>query len=41
MRINFKEIEPLTVPGMNGGTGTMAARMHDGGLHLFLLVDRL
>ena len=31
MQINFNEIEEMTIPGMNGGTGTMTARMyHDG-----------
>ena len=27
MRINFNEMEDATFPGMNGGTGTMTARM--------------
>ena len=27
MRINFNEIEELRVPGMNGGTGEMTAKM--------------
>ena len=27
MLINFNKIEEMTIPGMNGGTGTMAARM--------------
>lgn len=27
MLINFNEIKEMTIPGMNGGTGTMAARM--------------
>ena len=29
MRIDFNEIEQITMPGMNNGTGTMSARMHD------------
>ena len=28
MIVDFNEIEPMTIPGMNGGTGTMTARMH-------------
>lgn len=28
MRIDFNEINEVTVPGMNGGTGEMSARMH-------------
>ena len=28
MLINFKEITEMTVPGMNGGTGEMSARMY-------------
>lgn len=27
MLINFNEIDELTIPGMNGGTGEMAAKM--------------
>ncbi len=30
MRINFNEIQEVTVPGMSGGTGEMSARMHMG-----------
>lgn len=30
MRIGFSEIDPLTIPGMNGGARTMAARVRDG-----------
>lgn len=30
MLINFNEIEEITVPGMNGGTGEMSARMYMG-----------
>lgn len=30
MQINFNEIPPRTVPGMNGGTGEMTARMYVG-----------
>lgn len=28
MLIDFHEIEEMTIPGMNGGTGTMTVRMH-------------
>ena len=28
MLINFNEITEMTVPGMNGGTGEMSARMY-------------
>ncbi len=28
MRIDFNEIEEILMPGMNGGTGTMTARMY-------------
>ena len=28
MRIDFNEIKEMTVPGMNGGTGEMTARMY-------------
>ena len=28
MRIDFQEIEPVTMPGMNGGTGSMTVRMY-------------
>ena len=27
MRIDFRELKELTLPGMNGGAGTMTARM--------------
>lgn len=27
MLIDFNQIDPVTIPGMNGGTGTMTARM--------------
>lgn len=27
--IDFNKIDPVTLPGMNGGTGTMSARMYD------------
>ncbi len=30
MLINFNEIQELTVPGMNGGTGEMTAKMYMG-----------
>lgn len=30
MLINFNEIQELTVPGMNGGTGKMTAKMYMG-----------
>ena len=30
MLIDFNEIDEMTVPGMNGGTGEMSARMHRG-----------
>lgn len=29
MKIDFKELKEITIPGMNGGTGTMSARMYD------------
>lgn len=29
MRIDFNEIEQMTIPGMNNGTGTMTAKMSD------------
>lgn len=29
MRIDFNEIESMTLPGMNNGTGTMSARMYN------------
>ena len=29
MLIDFKTITPMTIPGMNGGTGTMMAQMYD------------
>ena len=29
MIIDFNNIEPMTIPGMNGGTGTMTARMYN------------
>lgn len=29
MIINFNEIEEMTIPGMNNGTGTMSARMYN------------
>ena len=28
MKIDFKEIAEVKIPGMNGGTGQMSARMH-------------
>ena len=28
MLINFNDIEDVTMPGMNSGTGTMSAKMH-------------
>lgn len=28
MLIDFNEIKEITIPGMNNGTGTMAARMY-------------
>ncbi len=28
MIIDFNNIEEMTIPGMNGGTGTMSAKMH-------------
>ena len=28
MIINFNDIEEMTIPGMNGGTGTMTAKMY-------------
>lgn len=27
MRINFNEIDAITIPGMNNGTGEMTAKM--------------
>ena len=27
MRIDFNSIDPVTIPGMNGGTGTLTVRM--------------
>lgn len=27
MRVDFNQIEPITIPGMNHGTGTMTAKM--------------
>ena len=30
MRINFNDIDSMTFPGMNNGTGTMSARMYNG-----------
>ena len=27
MKIDFNEIKPMTIPGMNGGTGMMTAQM--------------
>ena len=30
MRIDFNEIDEITVSGMNGGSGEMSARMHIG-----------
>ena len=30
MRIDFNRMDEHTVPGMNGGTGTMSAKMHIG-----------
>ena len=29
MRINFNNINEMTFPGMNNGTGTMSARMYN------------
>ncbi len=29
MLIDFNEIKEMTIPGMNGGTGTMTARMYN------------
>ena len=29
MLIDFKTIAPMTIPGMNGGTGTMTAQMYN------------
>ncbi|MBR4725839.1 MAG: cupin domain-containing protein [Lachnospiraceae bacterium] len=29
MKIDFNKIEPMTIPGMNNGTGTMSARMYN------------
>ena len=29
MLIDFNQIEPMTLPGMNNGTGTMSARMYN------------
>ena len=29
MLIDFNQIDPITFPGMNNGTGTMTARMHN------------
>ena len=29
MLIDFNAIAPMTIPGMNGGTGTMTAQMHN------------
>ena len=29
MKIDFNKIEPITIPGINNGTGTMSARMHN------------
>ncbi len=29
MHIDFNEIDPVTFPGMNNGTGTMSARMYN------------
>ena len=29
MLIDFNNITPVTIPGMNGGTGTMTARMYN------------
>lgn len=31
MLIDFSSIREMTLPGMNGGTGTMTARMYTGG----------
>ena len=28
MRVDFNQIEPITIPGMNRGTGTMTAKMY-------------
>lgn len=28
MKIDFNEIQEMTIPGMNNGTGTMSARMY-------------
>lgn len=28
MRIDFNEVDEVIVPGINGGTGEMSARMH-------------
>ena len=28
MKIDFNEIEPMTIPGMNGGTGMVTAQMY-------------
>lgn len=30
MRINFNDIKEMTIPGMNGGTGEMTARLYMG-----------
>lgn len=30
MRIDFNQIDEMTVPGMNGGSGEMSAKMHRG-----------
>ena len=29
MQINFNDIQEMTMPGMNNGTGTMSARMYN------------
>ena len=29
MKIDFNKIEPMSIPGMNNGTGTMSARMYN------------
>lgn len=29
MKIDFNEIEPMTIPGMNGGIGMMTAKMYN------------
>lgn len=29
MIIDFNDIKPMTIPGMNGGTGTMMAQMYN------------